>query len=81
MEIVSYNWGDESSNQIGICLRHEGKKVMVWSDGDDYEFDGVHNRRYQNFGGGGFTPSNYDGLIAVAYALGEALQQMIGGYR
>jgi len=55
MNIVSYNWGDESTNQVGICLSNKGNKVMVWCDEGDYHIEGASERRYQHFGGGEFS--------------------------
>lgn len=69
MEIVSYNWGDESTNQVGICISDPfppGNKVMVWCDEDDWELEGLPSDRQSK---------------ETAMALGEVLYQMIGGYR
>lgn len=81
MEIVSYNWGDEQSNQVGICIESGGNTMMVWCDEDGYEIDGAGSRRYQHFGGGGFGKRATTASTEIAHALGEALYQMIGGYR
>lgn len=69
MEILSYNWGNEYTNQVGICLKDSypsGTKLMVWCDEDDYEIEGFASDKLSR---------------EKAQALGEALYQMLDGYR
>lgn len=68
MEIAFYNFADIPERRVEVCLENE---LMVWCDGEDYYVSGDRSA-YRKFGGN---------EQEVAHALGEALLQMIGGYR
>lgn len=73
MEIESYNWGDETTNQVGICIRDGRNKIMVWCDEEDWEMDGCR--------GSGRVYDTLPEAGKTGFALGEALYIMLGGYR